>query len=334
MNPHALTHCPGTLEEGYTTYSPACLNAMFGGRKVSHLLPFPSTEQEEALPSLWENRKKISISGVQTKLSLVLDKGVLRLTKAGEQGTYILKPIPKDLKKVTEVPANEHLSMQLARQVYGIPTAKNALVFFADGKPAYLVKRFDVKADGKKWALEDMATLAGLSIDNAGSDFKYDYSYEEIGQLLKRYVPAWRIEMERYFSMVLFNYLFSNGDAHLKNFSIIENEQGDFVLSPAYDLINTRLHVDDSDFALHKGLFSDGFVPEGYHKYDRVSQVHFRTFGKRLGITENRVEKLVQPFLIRQDRVETLIHNSFLDPANKRAYLHLYQTKRNYLLRE
>ncbi len=72
-----------------------------------------------------------------------------------------MKPIPTDLKKANQVPANEHLTMQIARQVYGIKTAKNALVFFKDGSPAYLTKRFDVKNEGGKWGKEDFAKLAG-----------------------------------------------------------------------------------------------------------------------------------------------------------------------------
>ena len=58
------------------------------------------------------------------------------------------------------------------------------------------------------------------------------------------------VEIEKYFSLVVFNFLFSNGDAHLKNYSLLESSIGDYLLSPAYDLINTKLHVDDSDFAL------------------------------------------------------------------------------------
>ena len=118
-----------------------------------------------------ENRKRISISGVQEKLSLLLDKNVLRLTREGEQGTYLLKPIPRDLKKTDQVPANEHLTMQIAKQVYGLNTAENALVFFKNGTPAYITKRFDVKEGGGKWGKEDFATLAGKTKQNAGANF-------------------------------------------------------------------------------------------------------------------------------------------------------------------
>jgi len=52
--------------------------------------------------------------------------------------------------------------------------------------------------------------------DTQGANFKYEYSYEEIGRLIQKFVPAWKIEIEKYFSLVVFNFLFSNGDAHLK----------------------------------------------------------------------------------------------------------------------
>ena len=278
-----------------------------------------------------ENRKRISISGVQEKLSFLLEKNQMRLTNEGEQGTYILKPIPRDLKKVDQVPANEHLTMQIAKQVYGLNTAECAMIFFKNGSPAYITKRFDVKEEGGKWGKEDFATLAGKTKDNAGANFKYEYSYEEVGMLIQKYVPAWRVEIEKYFSLVVFNFLFSNGDAHLKNFSLLESSKGDYLLSPAYDLVNTKLHVDDSDFALGKGLFADGFKSKDYKKNGHPSKSDFTEFAKRIGVTEGRVEKLLNPFLEKRHFMETLVSRSFFSDANKRMYLQMYNTKRNYL---
>lgn len=324
--------CPGTLTEGYNTYSVACLRNLFDGHKVSHVLPYEPPQQNEAVAEQFiENRKRISISGVQEKLSLLLEKNNLRLTKEGEQGTYILKPIPRDLKKVDQVPANEHLTMQIAKQVYGINTAENALIFFNNGTPAYITKRFDVKPEGGKWGKEDFATLAGKTKDNAGANFKYEYSYEELGMLIQQHAPAWKVEMEKYFSLVVFNYLFSNGDAHLKNFSLLETFGGDHLLSPAYDLVNTKLHVDDMDFALGKGLFRDGYKSEVFKKNNHPCKIDYIEFGKRIGLTDTRAEKIIQPYLEKQLMVEKLISRSFLDEPSKRAYLLLYNTKRNFL---
>lgn len=333
MNLDELKYCPGTLAEGFSTYSPGCLRNLFNGKKVNHVLPYePPQQSEEVAEQFMENRQRISISGVQEKLSFLLDKNVLRLTKKGEQGTYILKPIPRDLKKVDQVPANEHLTMQIAKQVYKLNTAENAMIFFKNGSPAYITKRFDVKENGSKCGKEDFATLAGKTKNNAGTNFKYDYSYEEAGLLIQQFVPAWRVEIEKYFSLIVFNFLFSNGDAHLKNFSLLESPSGDYLLSPAYDLLNTRLHVDDTDFALNKGLFADDYKSEQYKKSGHPSSSDFTVFAKRIGVAENRIGKLLSPFLEKQTFVETLVSHSFLSEVSKRGYLLMYNTKRNYLI--
>lgn len=325
--------CPGTLTEGYSGYSPICLRRLFEGKKVNAFLPYdPPLKDESIAEQFIENRRRISISGVQEKLSFTLEKNTLRLTHTGEQGLYILKPIPRDVKKTGMVPANEHLTMQIARQVFNIQTAENALIFFKDGTPAYITKRFDVKDDGTKWAKEDFATLAGKSKDNGGSDFKYTYSYEALGLLFQQYVPAWKVEIEKYFRLVVFNYLFSNGDAHLKNFSLLENATGDYLMSPAYDLLDTKLHVADTDFALSKGLFEDDFKSPTHRKSGHPSLVDFAEFGQRIGLPLQRVEKILLPFTEKQVLVSTLTNRSFLGKAEKKAYLIHYNTKRNYLV--
>ena len=333
MNLDELKYCPGTLAEGNGTYSPSCLRKVFNNKKVHHILPYePPQQSEEVTEQFIENRKRISISGVQEKLSLLLEKNILRLTKEGEQGTYILKPIPRDLKKVEQVPANEHLTMQIAKQVYGINTAENAMIFFNDGSPAYITKRFDVKRNGEKLGIEDFASLSGKTKDIAGVNFKYEYSYEQIGMLIQKYVKAWYVEIEKYFSLVIFNYLFSNGDAHLKNFSLLESSKGDYLLTPAYDLLNTRLHVDDSDFALDKGLFKDDFKSEEYKKNGHPSKNDFIELARRIGVFESRIDNLLNPFLEKHPLMEVLVNRSFLSESNKRGYLLMYNTRRNYLI--
>jgi len=85
MNLDQIQYCPGTLAEGYNTYSPACLKKMFNGKKISHILNYDSPEKnDESAEKFIENRKRISISGVQTKISLILEKNILRLTEKGE----------------------------------------------------------------------------------------------------------------------------------------------------------------------------------------------------------------------------------------------------------
>ena len=162
-----------------------------------------------------------------------------------------------ELNKIS--PANEHLTMQIASQVYNIPTAANGLCFFQNDEPAYITRRFDIAPNGRKFRKEDFASLAGISKGNKGPNYKYDVlSYEEMADIIKQYVSASSVEVLKFFRLVIFNFLFSNGDAHAKNFSLLETPSGDFILAPAYDLLTTRLHIfDDHVFALQRGLFKE-----------------------------------------------------------------------------
>ncbi len=117
MNLQELKYCPARWPKDMIPIAPLSCAGCSMARKVSHILPYDAPKKnEEDAEKFMENRKRISISGVQEKLSLLLEKNQLRLTEEGEQGTYILKPIPRDLKKVDQVPANEHLTMQLAHR--------------------------------------------------------------------------------------------------------------------------------------------------------------------------------------------------------------------------
>ena len=169
-----LTVCPSTLAEGFDTHSPAARKKMFDDKMVSHYLrvPSPSTNSKEANEAI-RNAKRISLSGVQPKYSVIVDEqeSYLRYTQEGEQGTYILKPCPSSYHILNRdyCAANEHLTMQIAAQVYGIETAANGLCFFNNDEAAYLTRRFDVH-DGKKSQQEDFAALMGYTKANGGSD--------------------------------------------------------------------------------------------------------------------------------------------------------------------
>ena len=322
-----IKYCPGTLKDGYKTYSPLALKRMFKAKKVSPILPYKSPAINASTSALFtENRKRISISGVQEKFSVLLDKNKLRLVEGKEQGEYILKPIPNVGKKKDQMPANEHLTMQIARQVFTIETADNALVFFEDGAPAYLTKRFDIKDDGSKLAQEDFASLAERTPQTHGSDFKYLGNYLEIFELLKKYVPAYTVEAIKLFKLIVFNYIISNGDAHFKNFSLIETPFGDFKLSPAYDLLNSRIHIEDKDFALEEGL-----LPKNKTKGKIKDQ--FYTLAELANISSKQVAKMLHELTTNQDQVLTLIEASYLDVKTKRAYTQAYQTRLNKLVR-
>ena len=314
-----IKYCPGTLSEGFNTYSRTALNKVFQGKKVNHVLPYDSPESNPETDQLFEeNRNRMSISGVQEKFSVLLDKNKLRLINENEQGTYILKPIPGAGKKSDQMPANEHLTMQIARQVYGIETAENALIFFKDGTPAYITKRFDVKEDGSKLAQDDFASLAKRTPQTHGKHYKYLGSYLDLFELMHNYLTTYKIEAPKLFKLLVFNYLFSNGDAHFKNFSILETPFGDYRLSPAYDLLNSRIHIEDKEFAL-----DDGLLPK------KLAQgkigLQFAKLAGEAEISEKTFQEIMKLMMTKSELVEKMVAASFLNDSTKSNYFQSYQ---------
>ena len=322
-----LKHCPSTLKEGFSTYSPEACRKLFGGKQVSHILDFDSPNNDSADSTDYaEHIGRISLSGVQPKGSLVLRDGSLRKPKEGERGEYILKPAPESyaLLERKYCPANEHLTMQMAAQAYGIETAANALCFFRDGEAAYITKRFDVAPDGSKYPQEDFASLTGLTKANGGTNYKYGIlSYEDCADIIRRYVRAAQVDLLRFFRVVLFNYITLNDDAHLKNFSLIDRGNGDYRLAPAYDLINTSLHLRTPQiFALEKGLFKEGMRMTDTHTVDRTD---FEEFGRRIGLPDRMVKREISTFAEESPIALGLIERSFLSEELKKSYRQSYQ---------
>ena len=314
-----LLFCPSTLTEGNTSYSRSAVQRLFSNHKVAHVLAYDSPSSSELVAGTFlENRTSLSIAGAQEKYSLVLEKNKLRLAQAGESGLYLLKPIPTLGRNKHLMPANEHLTMQIARQAFQIETAENGIIFFNTGEMAYLTKRFDRDDAGRKRAKEDFAVLAGRTPQTHGANYKYEGNYLELFQIMQQYVPAYAIEATKLFKIIVFNYLFSNGDAHLKNFSLLETEDGDFILSPAYDLLNTEMHQAEIDFALRGGLY-----PKAQYQGKILNQ--FLQLGKLANIPEKMVERILSQMLANSTETERLIRSSFLDENAQKNYYQAYQ---------
>jgi serine/threonine-protein kinase HipA len=290
---------------------------LFDGKRVSHVLPF--TRPMYNRTKLAATTQRLSISGIQTKMSLRLSGRQLEMTESG--GEYILKPIPHgEFQRLDAVPINEHLTMQLARQVFGMAVAHNALIAFADGEVAYLARRFDVQPDGARSLQEDFAQVAQRSEETHGKNYKYDFSYEEMAGLIRKHVAAHRVEMEKFLQLIVFNYLIHNGDAHLKNFSLIRNDRyGDYLLTPAYDLLNTRLHLPQESrtaLPLFEGDFETAsFQANAFYAFD-----DFAELARRLGLQQERFSRLMRSFLEKENAVFSLIDRSALSEECKQLY--------------
>ncbi len=312
-----MTGCSGCFKEGDDAFCGTCRKRLFGGKKVPRDLPFSRPAFNEKKLALASDR--MSISGVQTKISLRLNGSQLEMVESG--GQFILKPIPLGtFQRLEVVPINEHLTMQIARQVFKIDVAENALVQFADGEVAYLVRRFDIQPNGNRSLQEDFAQIASRSAETHGPNYKYDFSYEEIGDLIRRHVAASAVDLERFFTLVVFNYLVNNGDAHTKNFSLIRSEDTrEYRLTPAYDLLNTRLHLpNEARTALE--LFKDNFATESYEANAFYAYDDFVVFAQKLGLVETRYKRILQSFGDKQKAVFALIDRSILPEDCKQLY--------------
>ncbi len=211
-------------------YHAACLESLFGAHNLPRL--------DFSLPALMrlatDMAGKMSISGIQEKVSLRLSDDKTRLEVAPRGGRYFLKPEPS---RFAFLPQNEHLTMRLAGLV-GIEIPAFGLFELTDGATAYLIKRFDRRDDGAKLPIEDFCQLAGKPLRD-----KYDGSAELCVRILRQFATEPLIEIRKLFKMLLFSWCVSNGDQHLKNFSLFTNFDGVRRLTPAYDLICTRLPI-------------------------------------------------------------------------------------------
>ncbi len=185
-----MTHCPGCLKAGHDAYCATCRKRLFDGKKVPFILPFSRPDYNQAKLAVTPDR--LSISGIQTKISLALNKGRLEMVNSG--GQYILKPIPQGaFQRLELVPINEHLTMQMARQVFDLQVAENALAEFADGELAYLVRRFDVQPDGQRSLQEDFAQIAARSEEMHGKNYFYCAPFSYVWRTPRRWEFSGRI---------------------------------------------------------------------------------------------------------------------------------------------
>ena len=329
-----IKNCPSLLIEGFDSYSPKAKKTLFGGIKVNPILNFNIDEFRNA-DEIAEAMHRISVSGVQEKFPAIIKSGEIRISGDKERSTHILKPAPwdKTLRDRKLIPANEHLTMQIASQVYGILTATNGLCFTSKGESVYITRRFDILPDGSKLPMEDFASIIGKNEDNAGKQYKYSGSYEDIAKAIRANVAAWMVDMERFFELVVFNYIYANGDAHLKNFDLILNGQ-DYRLAPAYDLLNTSLHVNGEDLGLDGGLSPDIEKSDVFDKTGHPCRLDFERFGIKIGLVKRRMDKILNKYTSLPDGAINLISQSYLPDKAKRNYTRIVNERITRFIRE
>lgn len=307
----------------FNKFSPQIRETLFGGIDVNPVLSF-NIDDLRIVDDMEHTGQKISVSGVQEKFPAIIKGGEIRIAEKNERSTHILKPYPRDvtLRDRKLIPANEHLTMQIASQVYGIKTAPNGLCFTPKGHPVYITRRFDILEDGTKIYMEDFASLNAKNKQTFGRNYKYTGNYEDIARVLKERVASWIIDVERLFNLIVFNYIYGNGDAHLKNFSLIMDGD-EYRLAPAYDLINTQLHINDMDFGLEEGLSTEIEKSDVYERTGHPCRVDFESFGDKIGIGNRRIEGILNKYTWVPDLTLSLTGQSFLSEKAKRNYLRI-----------
>ena len=320
--------------QGFDIYSSRAAKMLFGGAKVNPILNFDIDEFRN-IGEIAEAMQRISVSGVQEKFPAIIKSGEIRIAGDDERSTHILKPAPwdKTLRDRKLIPANEYLTMQIASQVYGIQTAANGLCLTSKGQPVYTTRRFDILPDGSKLPMEDFASIIGKNEQTAGFHFKYNGSYEDVAKAIRANVAAWMVDMERFFELVIFNYIYANGDADLKNFSLILNGQ-DYRLAPAYDLLNTSLQVNGDDLSLDGGLSPDIEKSDVFDKTGHPCRLDFERFGVKIGLVKRRVDKILNKYILLPEGALNLIAQSYLPEKAKRNYTRIINERITRFIRE
>ncbi|GGX68961.1 type II toxin-antitoxin system HipA family toxin [Saccharospirillum salsuginis] len=313
--------CLATLKaisgrEAASGYSQRALKQVFGTSKVTFPLSY---DRQEFFSKSVEYSKGISISGVQEKLSLRLDRASNELVVTRNNGEYILKPSPEAFPNAAE---NEHAAM-LASQKIGIETALCTLVPFKTGELAYLTRRFDRLESGDKRPQEDLLQIGGLP-----PKAKYDVSYEKAGELVDQATGGKRAVKLDLFRRVLFAYAIGNNDLHTKNLSLqraVESSSRFYdKLTPNYDVLfvqafdNTKEGQFMACDLLTDPETGEEEFTEPYQEYGFYTGYDFLELGRRYGLPERAVIRAIRNQVDSQGDMIELIQSSYMPEEMKR----------------
>ncbi|HMQ60151.1 MAG TPA: HipA domain-containing protein [Flavilitoribacter sp.] len=275
-------------------------------------LPYSAPEQRsEAVLKMG----RMSIQGVQPKLSAVLNTRKNSFEIVEINGRFIIKP---QHEIYAQMPENEDLTMKMAA-ITGVETPLHGLIWCKDGSLSYFIKRFDRTGREGKFAVEDFAQLAGLSRDT-----KYDYTIEKAIKLIESNCTFPVVEKYKFFRLVLFCFLTGNEDMHLKNFSVI-TRNGKIELAPAYDLLNSTLVMGGAEEEM--ALMLAGKRKE-FRKRELIDY-----FGKeKLLLPDKAVDNLLGQFEKALPLLINLIDSSFLEQKTKEQYKDMVKQRFDRLL--
>jgi serine/threonine-protein kinase HipA len=296
-----MSRCPITYEplpEG-ATYSQRGLKLL--NRNLASLAPLEFTAEQQRHEAL--NRAgKMSLQGLQLKLSAVLRISEGRFDVVNRGGQYILKPQSLDY---PELPENEALTMRMAAAA-GMEVPVHGLLRSIDGSFTYFIKRFD-REGRERVPVEDFAQLSGESRET-----KYDSSMEKVAGVIEKFCTFPAIERVKLFERTLFSFLVGNEDMHLKNFSLItRNEKVE--MAPAYDFLNTTIAL--------KAATEELALPVKGKKSRLTRNDLLNYFAReRLQINERVLNDVLSRFAKTMPAWREMLNESFLSQDAKQKY--------------
>ena len=292
------------MNEGERDFHVHCARKFFGTAEAP-VMEYTQADMDRLAEQII--RSQTTLTGVQPKLSLNLQKheGTQQLTVVGLWGAYIFKP---QTSRFAELPENEDLTMHLA-EIAGIKTAQHSLIRLADNSLGYLTRRMDRDAKGKKLAMEDFCQLTERQ-----TEYKYRSSQEQVAKAIAHYSYVPQLDVVNFYEVVLFCWLSGNNDMHLKNFSLLSQDDKHFVLSPAYDLLNVAI-VNPSDTE-ELALTLNG-------NKSRITRKDFVEAACRAGVPEKVIDGLIAHFKQCIPTWEKKIDESFLSDEMKKSYKEL-----------
>lgn len=281
-------------------YHKKCLKSEFGLTQMP-IINIDEKELKQYAKELIE--RSTAITGVQPKLSLWLEesKQNIRFTIVDNKSNFIVKPASE---VYPFLPENEDLCMHLASEL-NIKTAKHSLVRISSGNLAYITQRFDRVKD-RKLSSEDLCQLTETLTEH-----KYRGSYEKTGRTIREFSSQSGLDSITFFELLLFSYIIGNADMHLKNFSMLENIDGSFTMSPAYDLLSTFLVIKNEPEQM--SLTLNG-------KKNKIKKSDFDILAKNLTLSEKQRDNSYKKYIIKKEKIEWWVQNSFL-PDNQKEKL-------------
>jgi len=303
MNDKRCLYCYERIRDDDADFHKNCSLKIFG-------LPIPLVLEYtiDQMLELGEKviREQTTVTGVQPKLSLGIaniakNNNLKKLTIMGVFGEYILKPPSEYYENLPEL---EDLTMHLA-QIAGIRTVPHTLIRLKSGELSYLTKRID--RNGKqKFHMEDMCQLTGKL-----TEAKYRGSYEQIGKAIIKYSHFPGFDIINFFELLIFSFLTGNNDMHLKNFSLLKDQNFAYKLSPAYDLLASELVVagDDEELALTLN-----------GKKKKIKKIDFEEAFGHFNLDKKTLENIFKRFKKAVPKWHEFINKSFLTEDLKSRY--------------